>query len=483
MTTNEHFETADDPLLGHVVDGRFEIIRRLGAGAMGTVYLARQLSLDVLRALKVIDPGTAKDLPTEKRFRREALAMSRLQHAHIAQVIDFGALEQGGHYLAMEYIDGGNLRQLIAQRGSLRLADGLAVIQGIAAAIAYAHGKGIVHRDLKPANILLQERDVTQVKVIDFGLAKLATGEAMTQLTADEQILGTPMFMAPEQCLSEGVGPPVDVYGLAGLAYYCLSGKPVFLERSVTGIIMAQTYHEPVPISHRCPDQGIPSTLDTLLLECLRKKPNERPAAAEVLMRLKEIDAWIESDPLQQTTLQPRPPELETSSILDRPEVLASTIWLERPEDPAATGGRSHRAEALFNQLTAFLMEFAEQLQNHLNLTGSVGVITHRIDQLQGTASGLEMDLALLEAELAELEADPSATAGIENRREALRTQVTDLASSVNREYRNLYKYVVSYRKEVHEPGLQTYYAELERLIRAYLGELDRDDHSSGGMA
>ncbi len=482
MSDGQTSETRGDSLVGQVVDGRFEILRLLGAGAMGRIYLARQTSLDVLRALKVIDVAATADPSAEKRFRREALAMSRLQHAHIAQVIDYGALPRGGHFIAMEYIEGANLHETVANRGSLPLPDALTVLTQIAEAIAYAHNKGIVHRDLKPANILLRDEDVTQVKVIDFGLAKLAAEEAQEKLTGDQQILGTPIFMSPEQCMSEEVRAPADIYGLAGLAYYCLSGKPVFLEKTFTGIVMAQSYHEPLPISHRCPTLGIPPALDAVLLECLRKRPAERPAATEVMARLKEIAVGTETSPLERTAHQAVPavpavpPRVESSNILDSPEVLASAIWLDHPEEDglSASGARSPRAEGLFNQLTAFLMEFAQELQHHLNLTGSVGYIANRIDSLQEASSGLEMDIALLESELADVAPDPAATGDIERQCAELRSQVTELRRSVNREYRNLYQYVISYRREVHDSSLQSYYVELETLVHSYLEEIQR---------
>ena len=287
MTHHENQEA--DELVGQVVDGRFELVRVLGAGAMGKIYLARQLSLDLMRAVKIIGGIADQDGSAERRFRREALAMSRLQHDKITQIIDFGTLGEGKNYLVMEYIEGEDLQQKLDRERYLRLRPAVEVLIQIAQAVSYAHEKGIVHRDLKPANVLLSSGDVSQVKVIDFGLAKLLTDEGLTKLTANQQLLGTPIFMSPEQCLCAPVGAPADVYAMAGIAYYCISGKPVFLERTVTSMIVAQTYHQAVPLSERCTGLVIPPALDQLLLDCLKKEPTARPTAREFLTALREV--------------------------------------------------------------------------------------------------------------------------------------------------------------------------------------------------
>ncbi|MDY0003275.1 MAG: serine/threonine-protein kinase [Polyangia bacterium] len=568
-------------LQGQVIDNRFEVLRVLGQGSMGQVYLARQISLDLPRALKVIDATAGLEASMEARFRREALAMSRLQHANIAQVIDFGTFNirrnESGYYLVMEYVEGASLEQVIDERRSLTLVEMMTVVSKIADAIAYAHGRGIVHRDLKPSNILLQSRDVSLVKVIDFGLVKLAGGEAGTRLTEDQQILGTPLFMSPEQCLSEEVGPPADIYALAGIAYYVLSGRPVFLEKTLTALLMAQAYHEPVALSQRCPHAGVPRILDELLLSCLRKAPSERPTSEEVCEHLKGISTWMASQSASsrmaakrraatpaavgQTEVQAvrqaggqagaqaggvaggragaqagglaggRPgaqagglagrqadgragtllgapgaaikakaegegkaegghiqesassqPGLRgegsqsASDLINRPDILASAIWRldATPEDGAASPARSRRGEGLYNQLTALLLEFATELQNHLNLTASVGVIAKRIESLHQAISDLEMEAALLDSELGDMEANPAESAGTKRKRIELSLQVAELNRSLNVEYRSLYLYVATYRNEVHDRALLAYYEELARLAREYLEEQNR---------
>jgi len=464
--------------IGEVIDGRFEIKRLLGAGAMGEVYLARQLSIDVDRAVKVIGAGHDYNEELEKRFRREALAMSRLQHEKIAQVIDFGGLADGGHYLVIEYIPGPNLRQVVSERGPFAIHEALWVLYQLAEALSCAHGLGIVHRDLKPANVLLRSGELGRVKVIDFGLAKLLTGETLTQLTANQQILGTPLFMSPEQCACEEVGAPADVYALAGMAYFFLSGQAVFPEKTITAIVYAQSTKEPVALSERCPSLGVPPELDALLLACLSKRPGDRPSAFEVQRVLGELYHAVDRGG---RTAYFTPLEIPAASVLDSPEALASQIWLDRPAVEAGAGeagGSSNVRHALFNQTTALLMELATALQSHLNLSATLGRQVGRIQSIQETITNVEMDVALMDSTLE----DPLATmelVGVGDARAQLLSHSAELKRTMNGEYRNLYKQVIAYRRETDEPALQAYYDELERIISRYL-ELAAQSRGSG---
>lgn len=458
----------DGSRIGEVIDGRFKIKRLLGSGAMGEVYLATQLSIDVDRAVKLIGAGHDYNEEMEKRFRREALAMSRLQHEKIAQVIDFGSLDRGGHYLVIEYIPGPNLRQVVAERGPFAMHEALWVLFQLAEALGCAHELGIVHRDLKPANVLLRDGNLGRVKVIDFGLAKLLTGETLTQLTANQQILGTPLFMSPEQCACETVGAPADVYGVAGMAYFFLSGQAVFPEKTITAIVYSQTMKQPVALSERCPTLGVPPALDALLLACLSKRPADRPTAVEMQQVLGELYHAVDrSGRMPYFT----PVQMPAASVLDSPEALASQIWLDRPSVEAAAGeagGSSNVRHALFNQTTALLIELASALQSHLNLSATLGQQVGRIQEIQETITNVEMDVALMDSTLE----DPLTTLesnGVGDVRTELLSHSAELKRRMNSEYRNLYKQVIAYRRETDEPALQAYYEELERIISRYL--------------
>jgi predicted Ser/Thr protein kinase len=197
-----------------------EILELLGRGGMGAVYKARQKSLDRLVALKILPPEVGQDADFTERFAREAQAMARLNHPHIVAIHDFGQ-NKALFFFVMEYVDGLNLRQLLnAERMAPREA--LAIVPQICDALQYAHDQGIVHRDIKPENILLNRRG--QVKIADFGLAKLVGVDSSTGTT--ERILGTPQYMAPEQIEHPAeVDHRADIYSLGVVFYQMLTGE------------------------------------------------------------------------------------------------------------------------------------------------------------------------------------------------------------------------------------------------------------------
>jgi len=341
---------------------------------MGEVYLARHERLGIQRAIKVISSTERADPIAKERFRREAQVLARLQHNAIVQLVEFGELEDSGWlYLVMEYVEGPNLQQAINSRGAMRLPDALVALEQIASALAHAHGAGIIHRDLKPANVLLRGGDVRQVKVIDFGLARMATAEDATRLTAKGQMLGSAQFMAPEQCLGQEITSAADVYALAGLAYTLLSGAAVFTHSRLTRLIAAHSHEQPPRLSTRC---TVPSLLDDLLLACLAKEPRMRPSAAEVtnhLSRLARNTATTEDETLDDDT------ELvELARMVDNP-----------PPD-----GGSGASARLVSQAIAVVSELAVALSSH----------DPELAELNQTLLHTRSAIDTLEAELAELD-------------------------------------------------------------------------------
>jgi serine/threonine protein kinase len=185
---------------------------------------------------------------TRERFVREAQVLARLQHNSIVQIVEFGALENGWPFLAMEYIEGSNLERLVEAR-PLPLSPTLVVLEQLASALAYAHDRGVVHRDLKPSNVLVRGGDVRQVKIIDFGLALVLDSDA-PRLTDEKQMIGSVAYMAPEQVERErNVTGAADIYALAGLAYRLLSGAPPFTYSSPVRLMTARSA---APTRRRC---------------------------------------------------------------------------------------------------------------------------------------------------------------------------------------------------------------------------------------
>jgi WD40 repeat protein/predicted Ser/Thr protein kinase len=268
----------------------YEILCELGRGGMGVVYKARQLGLDRVIALKMVLAGAHAGLQERARFRREAEAVARLQHPQIVQVHEVGE-EAGRPYFAMEFLEGGSLAQKLGGN-PLAARQAAEVVQRLARAVHYAHQRGVVHRDLKPTNVLLAA-DGTE-KVTDFGLARrLDQGTGRTR-TGD--VLGTPSYMAPEQASgkSHEIGPAVDIYGLGGVLYDLLTGRPPFEAATPWETVHQVLAEELVPPTRLQP--RVPRDLETICLKCLQKEPRQRYASAAALAD--DLGRFLEGRPI-----------------------------------------------------------------------------------------------------------------------------------------------------------------------------------------
>jgi hypothetical protein len=274
----------------------YEVLRELGHGGMGIVYLARQVKLDRLVALKMIKEHSPAEAEQE-RFRREAKAVARLQHPHIVQIFEVGE-QQGLHFFSLEFCAGGNLDKKLRPDGGpapLAAAEAARLVETLARAVQAAHDRGVIHRDLKPANVLLAD-DGTP-KIADFGLARLLDSDAGPQAGTAGYILGTPSYMAPEQAGGDArqVGPAVDVYALGAVLYDCLTGQPPFGGQSAGETLLQVLTAEPVPPSVLRPD--CPPALEAVCLKCLRKNAADRyPSARAVATDLRN---FLDGRPLQ----------------------------------------------------------------------------------------------------------------------------------------------------------------------------------------
>ncbi|CAM3930036.1 protein kinase [Corallococcus sp. ZKHCc1 1396] len=282
-----------DPLLGRVLNERFRILETLGAGGMGRVYKAMQAPLDRLVALKVLNPqysGEGKDPGFQKRFFLEASVTAKLRHPNTVTVIDYGKTEDGIYYIAMEYLEGLTLSQLLIQEGPLPWDRALSIAQQVARSLREAHKVGLIHRDLKPANVMVlnQETDHDVVKVLDFGLVKSFLGDANmkedTTLTQAGVILGSPQYMAPEQARNIA-DPRSDVYSLGVVLYQILMGRPPFQAAQSIDVIVKHI-NDPPPSFHTIwPDHGVPPEVETLVMKCLAKRPVDRYASMDAVLQ------------------------------------------------------------------------------------------------------------------------------------------------------------------------------------------------------
>lgn len=254
--------------------GRYEIVRELGKGAMGIVYLGKDPLIGRLVALKTIRIATVEDEETREfreRFVREAQAAGVLSHPSIVTVHDIGTDETSGtSYIAMEYVEGPNLKEILQQNKTLILSEIAEAIAQVAEALDYAHSKGIIHRDVKPANIILCGD--SRAKITDFGIAKIASSAA--NLTSTGQFLGTPNYMAPEQIKGGSVDGRTDIFSLGIVLYEALTHRKPFGGDSLTTISYKIVHDTFLPLREF--DPNIPEEFEHIVARCLRKDPGER---------------------------------------------------------------------------------------------------------------------------------------------------------------------------------------------------------------
>lgn len=289
-------EESPDPMIGYIVDQKYEILEVIGRGGMGVVYKVRHLILDRFFAIKILHPYLASDVTNKRRFQREAQAASRLTHPNLATVFDWDLLPDGRPYLVMYYIEGIKLSDLIGCQDRIPLSIWMSIFIQTCDALAHAHNQGVIHRDLKPGNIILaREGDVTHfVKIVDFGIAKLLMDskegkddkaqKKERELTKTGEVFGSPLYMSPEQCLGRTIDNRSDIYGLGCVIYEVLTNAPPFCGDSLYETMKSQISDPPAPISEQSVfDEKIPPDLEKLTLECLNKNPEDRPQSMEAL--------------------------------------------------------------------------------------------------------------------------------------------------------------------------------------------------------
>ncbi len=266
-------------LVGQVVAERYHVVKKLGEGGMGQVYLAEHVKMGRRSAIKVMNPSMTHDPDAVARFNREAANASRITHPNVCAVYDFGETPDGLIYLAMEFIEGEPLTDLIAREGALKVGRAVKIFQQTADALQAAHDLGIVHRDLKPDNIMLAKgRDGSDVvKVVDFGIAKAVGGdEAGQKVTKTGLVVGTPEFMSPEQLSGDKLDGRSDLYSLALVLYRMLTGKLPFEATSVQETMIKRLTDEPTKLALARPDLAFPPKLQGVLDRALARTPNER---------------------------------------------------------------------------------------------------------------------------------------------------------------------------------------------------------------
>jgi eukaryotic-like serine/threonine-protein kinase len=270
--------TLQDPLIGHVLDDRYRVDQRIAVGGMATVYRATDTRLDRVTALKVMHPSMAEDAGFVERFTREARSTARLDHPNIVGVLDQGT-DRGYVYLAMEYVAGCTLRDVLRERGALQPRAVLDIVEPLLAGLAAAHRAGFVHRDMKPENVLIG--DDGRVKVADFGLVRGV--DSQTSATTDS-VLGTVSYLAPEQIEGGAVDARADVYACGVLLYEMLTGAKPHTGDTAARVLYAHVHEDVPPPSMTV--AGLAPELDGLVARVAARDPRARPADAAALLSL-----------------------------------------------------------------------------------------------------------------------------------------------------------------------------------------------------
>jgi serine/threonine-protein kinase len=330
--------------------GQYTLEEKLGQGGMGVVYRASHAMLRRPAAIKLLLPGRGgeEDLA---RFEREVQLTSCLTHPNTISIFDYGRTSDGVFYYVMEYLNGLDLQHFVDEVGAVDPARAIHILAQASGALAEAHALGLIHRDIKPANIMLTERpdEPDVVKVVDFGLVRTLEGTGGdATLTNIQSIVGTPLYLAPEAITSpDGVAAPADIYALGAVGYFLLTGGPVFSASTIVEVCGKHLHEKPMPPAQRL-GRPVPADLSEVILSCLAKRPQDRPASAGVLRSallacadsahydVAAARAWWR----HRGTSAPGPVAPSSSG----PPTMMVDL---RRREPAVTGGRSIRAQSM----------------------------------------------------------------------------------------------------------------------------------------
>jgi serine/threonine-protein kinase len=358
----------------------YRVLEPLGAGGMGAVYVAFDLHLERKVALKVLPEGALADETARRRFRREALALSRLNHPNIATVYDFDAHE-GVDFLAMELVEGASLAELLRHRGALPEAEAVAFAAQIADALEAAHGKGVIHRDLKPSNVMVDSGG--RAKVLDFGLARLEGASDRSRTLTDVDVaMGTLPYMAPEQVLAQRVDGRADVYALGVVLFEMVTGRSPYQEKAPTALVY-EIVHGTIP-APRTVAPHLSAHLESVVVRCLEKDPKRRhPNAAALADDLRHPERLVPvSRPARRQSVRTLA-RAGAAALIVATLALAFDLAGVRGRLVSAAGGHGIRSLAVLplenlsrDSTQEFFVEgMTDELTNRLAQIGSLTVI------------------------------------------------------------------------------------------------------------
>lgn len=280
-----------ESVVGRVFAGRYKVVEPIGTGGMSSVFKAIDERIKRPAAIKFLLPKYVADADAMRRFEREAKAASKLDHANIVRVYEFGVVESGEPYLVMEYVSGRPLSEIVKESGRLDQVRTIRIMLQACDALAQAHEKGVVHRDLKPSNIMILDNDV--VKIVDFGIAKVLSQEdtAPIALTQTGDVFGSPPYMSPEQGLGREIDARSDLYSLGCVMYECLTGSPPFMGDTALATLIKHQSEPPLSLEASCFGEQFPEEIEKIVAKLLAKLPRKRyQAAADLKLDLLDYE-------------------------------------------------------------------------------------------------------------------------------------------------------------------------------------------------
>jgi serine/threonine protein kinase len=336
-----------DPLIGELIDNRYRVIEQIGRGGMGVVYRAHHEVIDRVVAVKFLRKELVADNDQVSRFLLEAKAIAKLKSKHTVTIYDFGTTSEGGLYFAMEFCEGKSLYRLLKEGGRLgwRRAGTLAL--QACDSLAEAHANGIYHRDVKPENLFVTTDSTGQecIKVLDFGIVKLAQASGDRRLTQQGMVIGTPEYISPEHAQARAIDHRSDIYSLGIVLYEMVSGRPPFRSENTASILLMHLNEQPPPIDDQ-EEIRLPVRFQELIRACLAKDPSERPQSVNDLAA--ELRAILDAAGTGETAVLVAPGGQTTRR--DRPEKRPGTVAWEEEDtaddetDRQAGGTQSQRA-------------------------------------------------------------------------------------------------------------------------------------------
>ena len=290
MVGNTEQTHGEYPEPGDILSDRYRIVRELGAGGMGRVFLVEHAIIGKRAAVKVLAPELARDARLSARFLQEARIASQIRHENVVDINDFGTTPHGLAFFVMEYLEGTDLDRLVRAQGCLPWPRARGIIRQVCAALKAAHDLGVVHRDIKPENVFVSSSPEDRVTVLDFGIAKVAAspmsgGDVPTPaVTREGSVVGTPAYMSPEQAQGLSVDPRTDVYATGALLFFLLTGRTPFLASTDLLMLNRHLTEAPQLPSMVRPDAKIPEAADLLVMRALAKNPEKRWANMGVFL-------------------------------------------------------------------------------------------------------------------------------------------------------------------------------------------------------